>query len=171
MIEQFDLFNPPKVNVSSFKWTLQVIPIKSLKNHPKNPRQINKTQMQHLENLIKKFGLIDKPIVNKDFTIIGGHQRVKILKKMKTKTVECWIPDMQLEQHDIDHLCIGLNLNQGSWDWDCLANTFEVLDLLNWGFTEQQLVGACNQIEDVTLEGKQETKKKRKCCPACGHEF
>lgn len=138
MIEQFDLFNPPKANMTStINWTLQELPIKSLKDHPKNPRQIDKTQMQHLENLIKKFGLIDKPIVNKDMTIIGGHQRVKVLKKMKAKTVECWVPDEQLEQADIDHLCIGLNKNQGHWDFEILANEWNELDLLNYGFSEE----------------------------------
>lgn len=153
MIEQFDLFNPPRVTMTSpINWNLQVLPIKSLKDHPKNPRQIDKTQMQHLENLIKKFGLIDKPIVNKDMTIIGGHQRVKVLKKMRAKTVECWVPDVQLEQEDIDHLCIGLNLNQGSFDYDILANEWDALDLLGWGFTEEQLLGDCKAVEEIASE-------------------
>ena len=64
----------------TIKWNLQTLSIKDLKDHPKNPRQIKKEQQQHLQNLIEKFGLIDKPIINKDCTIIGGHQRVRILK-------------------------------------------------------------------------------------------
>src|SRR5271166_3724937 len=103
-------------------WHLEVLPIKDLKEHPKNPRQINKEQFQHLSNLIAKFGLIDKPIVNLDKTIIGGHQRIKVLKKMKVKEVECWVPDQQLSEKDIDELCVRLNLNQGQWDYDILAN-------------------------------------------------
>ena len=66
-------------------WNLQNLPIKSLKDHSKNPRQISKEHLHHLENLIHKFGLIDKPIVNQDMTTIGGHQRVKVLKRMKVK--------------------------------------------------------------------------------------
>lgn len=151
-------------------WTLQTIAIKELKDHPKNPRQINKEQMVHLENLIKKFGLIDKPIVNADKMIIGGHQRIKILKKMKAKTVECWVPDHQLTEEEIDHLCIGLNLNQGKWDWDILANNFEPLDLLNWGFTEEQLLGLSKEIESIESD-TEEKQKKTKECPACGHQF
>lgn len=153
-------------------WHLEVLPIKSLKDHPKNPRQITKDQIKHLEKLIDKFGLIDKPIVNKDWTIIGGHQRIRIFKKKKAKTIECWVPDVQIEQDDIDHLCIGLNLNQGSWDWERLANEWEPLDLLQWGFTEQQILGTVKEAEEV-LEGseKEEKGKKPKMCPACGHEF
>lgn len=134
-------------------WHLEVLPIKSLKDHAKNPRQISKEQFQHLEALIAKFGLIDKPIVNKDWTIIGGHQRVKILKKMKAKTVECWLPNEQLEQGDIDRLCIGLNLNQGAWDFDILANQWDAVELLEWGFTEEQLLGKTEHIESE-LDGE-----------------
>lgn len=152
-------------------WTLKTIAIKQLKDHPKNPRQITKDHMHHLENLIKKFGLIDKPIVNQDLTIIGGHQRIKILKKMKVKEVECWVPDQQLEQEDIDHLCLGLNLNQGKFDFEILANEWEPLDLLKWGFTEEQLLGICKE-SDEGLEGEKESKsKKQHLCPNCGHEF
>jgi DNA modification methylase len=122
-------------------WHLEVLSIKKLKDHPKNPRQINKEQLAHLKTLIKKFGLIDKPIVNLDKTIIGGHQRIRILKKMKAKTVECWVPDRLLEDEEIDHLCIGLNLNQGEFDYDILANEWNELDLLKWGFSEEQLLG------------------------------
>ncbi len=153
-------------------WKLQTIPIKQLKKHPKNPRQINKEQLIHLENLIKKFGLIDKPIVNLDLTLIGGHQRLKILKKMKVKEVECWVADQQIEQDDIDHLCIGLNLNQGKFDYDILANEWEIIDLLKWGFTEEQLLGSCKEAEEVLGSEEAEPKpKKLKMCPACGHEF
>lgn len=142
-----------------FSWALKELNIKDLKNHSKNPRQITKEQMRHLEVLIEKFGLIDKPIVNADFTIIGGHQRLRILKKNKIKTVECWVPDRILAQEDINHLCIGLNLNQGSWDFDILANEWDAIDLLKYGFTEEQLVGACQEAEQVVSEMEEETEE------------
>lgn len=153
-------------------WHLEIIAVRSLKDNLKNPRQISKEHFQHLQNLIAKFGLIDKPILNKDLTIIGGHQRVRVLKNMKIKTIECWIPDKQLEQEDIDHLCVGLNLNQGQWDYDILANEFDPLDLLKWGFTEEQLLGKYKETEEALMEEKEESKKKKKVsCPSCGHEF
>jgi hypothetical protein len=73
-----------------------------------------------------------------------------------------------LEQEDIDHLCIGLNLNQGSFDHDLLSNEWDPIDLLHYGFTEQQLVGSFKVSEDML--GK-EKEKKKKNCPNCGHEF
>ncbi len=144
------------------QWHLEVLSIKDLKEHPKNPRQISKDQYAHLENLITKFGLIDKPIVNKDWTIIGGHQRIRILKKMKAKTVECWVPERQLEDEEIDHLCIGLNLNQGEWDYEKLGNEWEPLDLLNWGFTEKQLLDFCEIPEENLTDEDEEIHEPNK---------
>jgi site-specific DNA-methyltransferase (adenine-specific) len=152
-------------------WTLGVYQIKSLKAHEKNPRQISKEQFQHLEGLIDKFGLIDKPVLNLDLTIIGGHQRIKVLKRKKVKTVECWVPDRMLEQSEIDNLCIGLNLNQGTFDYDILANEWDVLDLLEWGFTESQLMGVFDDKKDVEKEEKGSKKGKKTTCPMCAHEF
>jgi hypothetical protein len=154
------------------KWTLQFVPIKDLKDHSKNPRKISKENLDRLSKTIDKFGLIDKPIVNADMTIIGGHQRVRIMRKKKAKTIECWVAEEQLSPSELDELCIGLNLNQGSWDWDVLANEFDHLKLLEWGFSEEKLLGLAQSIEEISGEqegGKRE--KKKKTCPNCGHEF
>lgn len=153
-------------------WTLKSIPIKDLKDHPKNPRQISKEQYRKLEGLIERFGLIDKPLVNVDNTIIGGHQRVKILKKKKVKEVECWVPEYELTEAEVDELLIGHNLNQGTWDYDILANNFDAIDLLNYGFTEDQLVGKFNDLIEEIEEKEQKAKKsKQSTCPNCGHQF
>ncbi len=133
-------------------WKLQTFKLSQLKAHPKNPRQISKDQMVHLENVIAKFGMIDKPVINLDMTIIGGHQRVKILKKMKIKELECWVPDSLLEEKDVEELMIKHNLNQGSWDFDALANNFEVMDLLGYGFSEEQLFGITKDVQELTGE-------------------
>ena len=161
--------------MSDFKvieWKLEPVLIKLLKENPKNPRQINKDVVQRLSEFIDKFGLIDKPIINQDHTIIGGHQRIRLLKKKKVKTVECWVPSRMLDEKELEELGLGLNLHQGKWDWDQLANEFEPLDLLQYGFTEEQLLGSCKESEEVLDEaqGKDKTKKKHEC-PNCGCEF
>lgn len=153
-------------------WKLESLSIKDLKEHKKNPRQITRDKLENLGNLIEKFGLIDKPIVNRDMTIIGGHQRIKYLKGKKVKIVDCWVPDVDLSEEDVDELCIGFNLQQGSWDWDVLANEWEPLDLLKYGFTEEQLLDSSKEAEKILDKIQEEEKKKNsKTCPACGHEF
>ena len=154
-------------------WKLETVPIKNLKEHPKNPRYITKEQHQHLTNLIAKFGLIEKPIINLDRMIMGGHQRIKILKKMKVKEIECWVPDQQISDEDVDHLCVALNLNQGQFDYDILANAWNPIDLLTWGFTEKQLLDSCEKSEKILgdMEEEKNSSKKKKECPNCGHQF
>lgn len=156
---------------SEIKWEIKKIWIKNLKEHPKNPRFITKEQTALLEELITKFGLIDKPIVNEDFTIIGGHQRIKILKKMKENWVECWVPDRLLTEEEINRLCIGLNKNQGAFDYEILANNFEVIDLINWGFKESELFEHVQELEEAIKGDDQPKGKKKKECPSCGHQF
>ncbi len=151
------------------KWKLEELSIKDLKEHPKNPRQIKKDQFDRLSGLIDKFGLIDKPIINTDMTIIGGHQRIRVLKKKKVKTVECWVADRELLDEEIEELMVGVNKVHGQFDFDILANEFDPIDLLNWGFSEDELLGECKEeIEDEETEKK---GKKKKSCPSCGHEF
>ena len=135
-----------------FNWTLKSIPIKDLKDHAKNPRQIGKDQLNRLSGIIDKFGLIDKPICNLDLEVIAGHQRLKILKKKRIKTVECWIPDSLLTPDEVEELLIGHNLHQGSFDIDILANEWDFEKLLNYGFTEEYLLNATKEAQQSIEE-------------------
>jgi ParB-like chromosome segregation protein Spo0J len=152
------------------QWILTEIPIKSLKEHPKNPRQIGKEQFERLGKLIQKFGLIDKPIVNADMIIIGGHQRIRYLKKQKVKTIECWLASRLLEEKEVEELMIGVNLHQGAWDWDKMANEWNPLDLLEYGFAEKQLLDSSDEAEKI-LDEVQKKGKAKTTCPKCGCEF
>lgn len=152
-------------------WKLEDVLIKDLMKHPKNPRQINKDQIERLSKNMDKFGLIDKPIVNRDNMIIGGHQRIAILKKKKVKSIQCWVPEHPLSEEEVDELCISLNLHQGKWDFDVLGNLWEPLDLLKYGFSEEQLLGTCKEAQEVLDGEKPDKKKKIKECPNCGCEL
>ncbi len=149
------------------KWKIEERLIKDLVPHSKNPRKLTKDQYKHLKNSINKFGLIDKPIINKDNTLIGGHQRIEVLKKEKIKTVECWVPEEQLDQKQVDELNVRLNKNLGEWDFDILANEWDLNDLIEWGFTAKEL--EIGTVENIDVED--DKKKKKNTCPSCGHEF
>ncbi len=149
-------------------WHLEVHPISSLKPHPKNPRQLSKDQFRQLKKSMDTFGLIDKPIINTDKTIIGGHQRVAVLKSEKVKTVECWVPERLLEEKEVEEILIRLNRNHGSFDYDLLANEFDLSDLLDYGFPMEEL----ELIETKEVESEEKDKKKKlKTCPSCGYEL
>lgn len=154
------------------KWKLEKRKLSSLKKYPKNPRFISKEDFSHLQKSIGKFGLIDKPIVNTDNTIIGGHQRIQVLQKQGIKEVECWVPDRELDEKEVEELNIRHNKNTGEFDFDILANQFEVEDLIGWGFTEDDL--QIDHLDVVDSKSKNDDDKEEDnviVCPKCQHEF
>ena len=107
-----------------------------------NPRQLTEKQYKNLKASIENFGLVDPILINKNETrkniIIGGHQRVKVAKRLKIKQVPCIELDLTLERER--ELNVRLNKNTGQWDFDVLANNFEIDDLVDWGFTHEELI-------------------------------
>ncbi len=153
-------------------WTTEKRKVSDLKGYKKNPRQISKDQFQQLVSSFEKFDYVELVAIDLDNTIIAGHMRVKALKKLKrsSEIIEVRVPSRKLTEQEFDEYLIRSNLNKGEFDNDILANEWEPLDLLRWGFTEEQLLGSCKEAEEVLGE-KEENKKNTKCCPACGHEF
>lgn len=127
--------------MAEINWTLRTFMIDELTDYYKNPRSLSEKEFKQLKTSLDKFGMIDKPIVNADslHTIIGGHQRKHVLEAGGAKEVECWIPDRLLTDKEVEELNIRLNKNTGSWDFDTLANEFELDDLLEWGFDKGEL--------------------------------
>jgi ParB-like chromosome segregation protein Spo0J len=152
------------------KWTLETKKISILKCYSKNPRFIRKDDLKQLMTSIDKFGLIDKPIINLDNTIIGGHQRINVLRMANEKSVECWIPDHQLDDKEVEELNVRLNRNTGEWDFEILANAWNVDELVDWGFKIEEF-GITNAEEIAEKEPKEQDKDKTISCPSCGHEF
>lgn len=140
------------------KWHLATLKIRDLKPHPSNPRVLTDTQGSNLQTCINKYGLIDKPTVNLDNMIIGGHQRIALLKKQGVKQIECWQPDRQLTQVEVTDLMLRLNKNTGGWDYDALANNFDIETLFDAGFSELDLSGTLStDLETDSLSEDSET--------------
>ena len=157
----------------TIKWTLKNFKISDLKDYYKNPRTLTDQQYAHLKVSLDKFGLIDKPIVTQAGLIIGGHQRKRVLEKEGINEVECYVPDRNLTEKEIEELNLRLNQNGGSFDFEVLANQWEVQELLEWGFSEEEL--SIKQIMEPDLgEDAQtalEASKAPKSCPNCGHKL
>jgi DNA modification methylase len=137
------------MTISQIEWHIEQRNLSELKNYSKNPRKISKEQTEHLKKSISKFGLIDKPFINTDNVIIGGHQRVQVLKKMGKKNIEVYVPNVTLDEKEMEELNVRHNKNTGEWDFDILADEFETADLIEWGFTPEEL-----QIDIDVIEGK-----------------
>jgi len=151
------------------KWTTETRKIKSLKAHAKNPRILTKFQHDHLKTSLSKFGIADKPIINIDGTIIGGHQRLKVLKELGFKEIEVLVPDRELTGSEVDEMNIRLNRG-GDFDFDILANEYEVTNLIEWGFASNELGILVNEC-DENMEMKENEKIEECKCPTCGKKM
>ena len=124
-------------------WHTEKRHLRDLIEWDKNPRQLSKHDAEHIQRSLEKFGVADPLVINTDNLIIGGHQRKRILQMIASADpdyqVDVRVPDRQLTDEEVAELNIRLNKNSGNWDWDVLANEFEAIELIDWGFTEEQL--------------------------------
>lgn len=121
---------------------------------PYNPRQSTAKQEKQLKTSLEKFGVVEPIIFNKRTGyIVGGHFRVRELKKLGYKEIECVIVD--LDEEDEKELNIRLNANTGEWDWDMLANEWDSEQLVEWGMdlpnTDYEIEEEPEQKEKSTM--------------------
>ena len=125
---------------------IEEIEISKLKPATYNPRQISTKQYNDLKKSIERFGLVDPIIVNKDNTVIGGHQRLKIIKSLGEKTIGCIVLDLNKEKER--ELNIRLNKNSGEFDFDILSSEFDIDELVDWGFKHIDLGLNIDKIDE-----------------------
>ncbi len=127
----------------NFEWHNEKRKIKDLVPYVANPRQITDKQAKDLKASLDKFGVADPIIINTDNTIIGGHQRKKILETLMGVDpdfeIDVRVPDRELTIDESRELNVRLNKNVAEWNFDTLANNFELDDLLDWGFEDKEL--------------------------------
>jgi hypothetical protein len=110
------------------------VDIKSIKLNPNNPRLIKDDKFKKLVQSIKDFPeMLDiRPIVvNQDMIILGGNMRYKACQEAGLKEIPIIVTDLTEEQQR--EFLIKDNVSGGEWDWDMLANEWEVEQLTEWG--------------------------------------
>jgi len=142
------------------KWTLETRKINELHDYEKNARKIHKDDAAQLRESLDRFGQCEPVVINTDGTIIGGHQRTRTLRKMGHKTIDVYVPSVTLEAKEVEELNIRLNRNTGGWDYDILGNAWDPSDLVQWGFTPNEL-----HLQDVIdkMSGTGDDPKPVKC--------
>jgi hypothetical protein len=147
--------------------------ISELKSAEYNPRLMTEDDYRDLKASLQAFGCVDPIVVNqhkgrKD-VVVGGHQRLKIWTDLGHKTIPCVYVDLPLARER--ELNVRLNKNVCHWDWDVLANNFDMGELEQWGFSEDMLLG--NNIPPATKavrnNGKEKGGGEQVKCPQCGY--
>ena len=94
---------------------IKEIKISEIKESEYNPRKISPEDKKQLKNSLLKFGIVDPIILNKNpkrkNILIGGHQRLKIWKELKNKTIPATFVNLDIDQEK--ELNIRLNKNSG----------------------------------------------------------
>ena len=126
--------------------------ISQLKPNPNNPRFIKDEKFKKLVQSIKDFPemLKIRPIViNLEKIVLGGNMRLKAAVDAGLKEVPVVIADLSKEQEK--EFIIKDNSGFGEWNFDMLANEWNVDDLNDWGL-------------DFPMLKETEEKEKCDCC-------
>lgn len=123
----------------SIQWKEEKRKLQELTPYEKNPRKITEDSIKDLKDSVDRFGLAEPIVINRDNVIIGGHARYFVLNKENPEQeVSVYVPDRLLTEKEVEELNIRLNKNiAGFWDYDILANQFELDELKEWGFSDK----------------------------------
>jgi len=137
---------------------LKVLPVASLKPAEYNPRKKLKPgdkEYQKIKDSIDEFGFADPLVVNKDMTIIGGHQRLTVAMDLGYTEVPCAIVDVDKVREKA--LNIALNKITGAWDETMLADLLKDIqnsnfDLGKTGFEPPEIEQLFNKVHDKEVK-------------------
>ena len=169
--------------------------ISQLQKYHKNPRTLSKRQFELLERDLKELGDLSGIVHDQNTNeIIGGNQRSIVFedaeiviektydKPTKTGTIAegyvIWNDErysyrqVKWTKKQSEKANIVANKAGGTFDFDILANEFELDDLLDWGFLDGELGINDNNYEsgygEKEVDENIETKNE---CPKCGYKW
>jgi len=161
---------------------IQKISINKLKPEAYNPRknlQSGDPEYDKIKRSIQEFGYVEPIIVNqRNNTVVGGHQRLKILKELGEKEIDCVIVELD-EAHE-KALNVALNKATGTWEIPALKDLLESLDdgsfdvtLTGFDLAEiESLMTQVHQEEPIDLDdNKKDRDREMLTCPKCGFKF
>jgi site-specific DNA-methyltransferase (adenine-specific) len=122
-----------------------------------NPRKKLKPgdkEFEKIKNSITEFGYVDPVIVNKDSTVIGGHQRISVLKELGFDEIDCVVIDIDKDKEKA--LNIALNKITGEWNKELLVDLIKDLqdsdfDVAFTGFEPPEIEQLFNAVHDKKI--------------------
>jgi len=130
--------------------------LKDIKPNPNNPRVLRDDKFQKLKQSIKEFPkmLFLRPmVIDENNVVLGGNMRLRALQELGfTDIDEAWVKrSSDLTEEEKKRFIIADNVAFGEWDWDTLANDWEVVDLEAWGLDIPQFDTVDEQeMEDLS---------------------
>mgnify|MGYP003645123732 CR=1 FL=1 len=117
-----------------------------------NPRYIKEDKFKKLVQSLKEFpemAAVRPIVVNKEMVALGGNMRLKAMQEAGWSEVPVEIVDWSEEKQR--EFIIKDNVGFGDWDWDELANTWNSVELEEWGMDSWQNMDDIDTTDDFTL--------------------
>lgn len=123
-----------------------------------NPRKKLKpsdSEFEKIKNSITEFGYVDPVIVNQDLTVIGGHQRISVLKTLGYTEIDCVVIDIDKTKEKA--LNVALNKISGEWNKELLVDLIMDLQSLDYdiaftGFEPPEIDQLFNEIHSKEIK-------------------
>ena len=122
-------------------WTNDKRKLSELIPWPRNPRQVKVEQVKRLQESLDEFGQPETIAIGPGNELYNGHQRLKSwADKFGDIEVDVRVASRELSEKEREKLTVFLHKGAaGEWDFDVLANEFDVDDLLDWGFKSYEI--------------------------------
>lgn len=131
-------------------WTTEKRKVCELKDHPNNPRSLSKKSHADLLKSFDEFDYVELAAIDFDNTIVAGHQRVHIMLELgwSDREIDVRVPNRKLTTKEQRKYLLVSNKVTGDFDYDILANQFEIEELFDAGFVETDLIGHIGEEEE-----------------------
>ena len=130
---------------------IQKVKISEIKLNPNNPRLIKDDKFKKLVKSIQELPemLEIRPIVvNAEMVVLGGNMRLKACKEVGMIEIPIIIADNLTEEQQREFL-IKDNVSGGEWDFEMLANEWDVEQLEDWGLDVPEIEKESQQKEQT----------------------
>ena len=114
---------------------IKQVNINEVLTNPNNPRTIKDDKFKKLVKSIKEFPqMLEKRaiVVDEAMMVLGGNMRLKACKEAGVKKVWVDVAEGWTEEQKQEFI-VKDNVGFGEWDWDTLANEWDVDQLDEWG--------------------------------------
>lgn len=152
---------------------IEIVKIDKIKANSKNPRIIKDDKFKKLVESIKSFPemLNIRPIVvDENMVILGGNMRFRACQDAGMKDVPIIKADA-LSDEKKEEFVIKDNVSSGAWDFEMLANDFDMDSIGEWGIDLPKFDESKDDENDGEKEGDETEKPNVIECPKCRHSF
>ncbi|MEE0421262.1 MAG: site-specific DNA-methyltransferase [Lachnospiraceae bacterium] len=136
--------------------TLSVDALRPAAYNPRKKLKAGDKEYEKIKNSILEFGYVEPIIVNYDMTVIGGHQRLTVLKDLGYTEVQCVEVHIE-DENKVKALNIALNKITGAWNEQLLADLIVDLQSANFntdftGFEAPEIEQLFSKVHNKEIE-------------------